>query len=258
MHTVISGVRVQAGSIASEKFRGFTGILSTGSGFYRTVPSSTDRHRILPTVTEFYRRHRFILTKSVWFLLTLYYVPTSEPLCFVQVHPLTFPRPPPLIPSPHPPIQPPHPARPALAPSSAASLRWPPARNDRISLTGTVFYLTTERPNCKKSGSMSHREIAWPSASATPTILHLLRPHRCCRPCWFLSSHLHIEHPWLHSILIHTMCRIQILSLAINHIDRNRRSCSERSVRFRSGEPTISPYCSANRSLIHTIIQSKR
>ena len=109
----------------------------------------TDWYQILPSCTQFHLRvskftdrYRFILTKNVRFLLTHYYVPTSEPLCLVQVQPLTFPRPPPSNPVP-PPLDPA--PLPAQAPSCAASLRWPPALNDRISPTGTVVYLQNVR-----------------------------------------------------------------------------------------------------------------
>ena len=115
----------------SESYR----IFPTATEFSRQLQNLTDSYRILQTATDFSRRKT---TDS--------YVPTSEPLRLVYVHPLPFPRP-------HDPVPPSPDPAPPFCPAGPVELSLPPPA---ICTKRPNF---TDRANCSDSYQIFPREI---------------------------------------------------------------------------------------------------
>ena len=135
--------------------------------------NSTDRYRILPTGTEFYRQLLFYSDKKLRFVPAHYYVPTSdsgsEPLCFVWVHPFPNPHTPvPPPPDPGPPTRP-GPRRPRPALLAAAGRLHETTESVRLALYFTDLILPTETVIFRQGLNSTDRNRFLPTESMNST-----------------------------------------------------------------------------------------
>ena len=145
--------------IASKNFRVLVGIFPTVNEFFRPLPNFSDSYRIFPTATDFFRRNTTVFSRHIPTFLS------PNRCALFRYIPSPFPDLHPPIPSPHAPNPPSHLARPT--PSSAASRRRPPARNNRI--------LPTKSPNFADRNTEFYRQT--PQLSDRTTEFYRQTPH---------------------------------------------------------------------------------